>query len=194
MSLRHPTLTLLAITAFILAPSPARGEGGEPVAFLVDLDEALGLAQDANRPLMVHLSAEWCEPCKLMKVELYPRPEIRPLLARFIRVEVDVDSPRGKRLWMEHAVQGLPAVLFLQPDGQERKDLRLTTVPEPAELKTALEAALAPSTSVEGAEPTEEPKQPGWIQALWFIGCALLMASIYLTLKKQYAREEARKK
>jgi len=171
----------------------ALGEEVKPVAFLADLDEALELARDANRPVLIHLSAEWCEPCKRMKEDLYPRPELRPLLARFIRVEVDVDSPRGKRLWMERAVQGLPTLIFLRPDGQEQKGLRLTTVPDPGELKTALETALAPATQGEDTTPGKEPAQPAWIQTLWFIGCALLMASIYLTLKKQYARQEARK-
>lgn len=195
--MRSPATTALLLALGVsLSVSGVSLAEDRAVAFLSDIDEATSLARDANRPVMIHLAAEWCEPCKTMHQELYPKPEIKALLARFIRVEVDVDSPRGKELWMKRAVQGLPTVLFLSPHGEELKGLRITTVPTVSELKAALEGALAHGSPQPqpASEPAKEtPPQPAWIQALWFIGCALLMASIYLTLKKQYARSEARR-
>ena len=179
--------TIGVLVTLLAVPSLATPQ---PVAFLGDLAEALELAQGAERPILVHLSATWCEPCHTMKEELYTRPEIRAALKAFVRVEVDVESERGKALWMAYGVDGLPTVLLLSPDGHEMKELRLTTVPEPDDLRRALERAAEPeswpaSDSFEGEGPLPSRKT----QILWFVGCVLLLISMFMKFKQRAARE-----
>jgi thiol:disulfide interchange protein DsbD len=56
-------------------------------------------------------------------------------LNRFVRVKADLTAPDDettKRLTKEYAILGVPTLVFLDANGQELKDLRLTGY-EPAD-------------------------------------------------------------
>lgn len=48
-------------------------------------------ALSGDKPILVHLGAEWCGPCKNLEHNVLPRPEIVERLKRFSCVLLDVD-------------------------------------------------------------------------------------------------------
>jgi thioredoxin-like negative regulator of GroEL len=123
----------------------------------------MATAAATHQPVFVHFSAPWCEPCQRMKRDLYTRPDVASRLDRFVRVEVDTDTPAGAQAWMDYRLPGLPVVAFLRSDGAELPDQRLTGVPSEARLLTAMDAALslnaadAPPAAALPAPRTEAP-------------------------------------
>jgi thiol:disulfide interchange protein len=191
------TLSLLALlqgSAPALATSGAQSagetakEGQPPLPFLHDLALAFDLAGYENRPIFLHLSAPWCEACTTLKTQVYTSPAVRSRLERFIRVELDVEQPKGKRAWMAYGVSSLPTALVLRQDKASLDRFRVTALMEPealaALLDRAIEATGAPpaaardggALSADGASSQEEALPP-WLNVLWLLGCGLLLAS-----------------
>ena len=191
---------LLALAVLLTSQAPT-SPPPEPSAltFLSDLSVAFDLARYERRPVFLHLSAPWCEPCKTLKEDVYTAPEVRALLERFIRVELDVESPRGKRAWMAYGVSALPTALVLREDAACLNRFRVTGVLSPQEMVTLLEGAVAatdapPAARRDGGLSGVEgegapPDSPPWANYLWFVGCGLIMASLWMKFKQRYAQE-----
>ena len=189
----------------LLLVGPAAAEQGEQngqaqAGFLTDLDVARDLARYEGRPVFVHFTAPWCEACKELRKNVYPRPEVAARLARFVRVTVDVETPRGKKAWMTYGLSGLPTLAFLRGSGFEVKSLRLVGLQEAGALVATLDRAI---TELEAPPPARRDEgrvakgqetgprtaanpDPLWVQSLWYIGIVLIMASIWL----QYGRRK----
>ena len=174
--------------------------GPEPLPFLTDFDAARALSGYEKRPIFLHLSADWCEPCKTLKNEVYPAPAIQERLRRFIRVDLDVESERGKRVWMDYKVSDLPTGLIIREDGASLDRFRVIGVLEEEELITLLDEALIATDAPTAAqrdrdplksEPEERPTRERWGNYLWFIGCGLLTASLWMKFKQRYPKEPA---
>lgn len=83
------------------------------------LDEALN--QAGGRLVMVKLSAEWCTPCHQLQKDVFgPQGAGLSLLDQVVALSIDFDSPEGQQITQTYAVLGIPAVLFLKPDGKEK--------------------------------------------------------------------------
>jgi hypothetical protein len=186
-----------AVLALSLLVSVQVATPPEPLTFLGDLDAALDLAHYESRPVYLHLTAKWCVACKTMADEVYTTPEIHERLSRFIRVSLDVESPRGKRAWMDYKVSSLPTALVLRADGASLDRYRVTGLVEAPELATLLDGALAetrppPAASRDrhGAQASgtedAEPDLPAWVNYLWFVGCGLITASLWMKFKERY--------
>ena len=184
-------LALSLLVSVQVATPPA------PLTFLSDLDAALDLAHYESRPVFLHLTASWCVACKTMMGEVYPKPEIRERLSRFIRVSLDVESPRGKRAWMDYGVSTLPTALVLRADGASLDRYRVTGLVEAPALSAILDEALAatrppPAASRDrrGGDSSEgndaDPAPPDWVNYLWFVGCGLIFASLWMKFKERY--------
>lgn len=183
-----------------LSAEPAEPRPGGGLSFLTDLDAALALSGYEKRPIFLHLSASWCEPCKTLKNEVYPLPAVQERLRRFIRVDLDVESKRGKRAWMDYKVSDLPTALVLRDDGASLDRFRVIGVVEPGELVKLLDEALtlteAPLAAKRDRDPAapmpeETPARERWGNYLWFIGCGLLTASLWMKFKQRYPKEPA---
>jgi thiol-disulfide isomerase/thioredoxin len=169
-----------------------------PLPFLTDLDAALALSGYESRPIYLHLSASWCEPCKTLRDEIYPAPAIQERLRRFIRVDLDVESARGKRAWMDYNVSALPTALVIREDGASLDRFRVTGVLEVDALAKLLDEALVATSAPQAAkrdrdpqipEPEGRPAQERWGNYLWFVGCGLLTASLWMKFKQRYPKE-----
>ncbi len=170
------------------------------LTFLTDLDTALALSGYERRPIYLHLSASWCEPCKTLSDEIYPQPAIQERLRRFIRVDLDAESERGKRAWMDYRVSALPTALVIREDGASLDRFRVTGVLEVEALAKLLDEALLATNAPEAAErdrdpqtpqPQRQPARERWGNYLWFIGCGLLTASLWMKFKQRYSKEPA---
>lgn len=84
--------------------------------------EAVKLAKEQGRPLVVDFMAEWCLPCKEMEVKVFSRPEVAAALGDFVLLKVDLtredEDDALPILKKRYGVNTLPAVRVVSPEGQ----------------------------------------------------------------------------
>ncbi|WP_049926089.1 DUF255 domain-containing protein [Halopiger goleimassiliensis] len=73
-------------------------------------------AAEADRPVLLSLTATWCDHCHEMDAETYAEPRIAANVNdSFVPVRVDVD--RHPRVRDRYNMGGFPSTVFLAPDG-----------------------------------------------------------------------------
>jgi Highly conserved protein containing a thioredoxin domain len=79
--------------------------------------EAFAEADDRDRPVLLSLSATWCEGCHEMDATTYAEPRVAANVNEwFVPVRVDVD--RHPRVRERYNMGGFPTTAFLTPDGE----------------------------------------------------------------------------
>ncbi len=82
-----------------------------------------------RKPVIIDFTAAWCQACIELEEYTYTDPRVVKESERFVRLVVDAtreDDPKIQQILQRHAVVGLPTVIFIGSDGQERRELRLT--------------------------------------------------------------------
>ena len=111
----------------------------------VSLGAAVARAADEGRPVFVHFTAERCQPCRELKEAVYPDPVVASRLERFVRAEVDIESPEGRGSSRRYRVQTVPVLMMMSPKGEELRGLRVVGARTPEELAVTLDKALEQS-------------------------------------------------
>ena len=96
--------------------------------------KVLSAASVANKPVVIDFYADWCLPCKELDAKTFSDPDVAAELDRFIRVKADLtlaDKAENQALAKQFNVIGVPAVIFLGPDGKEIRELRLNQFESP---------------------------------------------------------------
>ncbi|MCP4578184.1 MAG: thioredoxin fold domain-containing protein [Deltaproteobacteria bacterium] len=92
-------------------------------------DELLLEAKRRNKPVIVDFSADWCSPCReLEKITFHNAEIVKQAEDNFIMLKVDLTrkgNPVHERLLKDYGIKGVPTVVFLDHEGNERRDLRL---------------------------------------------------------------------
>ncbi len=92
-------------------------------------DQLLKEAVARKKPIVIDFSAAWCAPCRELDEVTFRDPEIvRRSKKDFILIKVDLTrkgNPVYERLLKRFDVRGVPTVVFIDPAGKERRDLRL---------------------------------------------------------------------
>ncbi|WP_254536304.1 DUF255 domain-containing protein [Halomarina litorea] len=79
--------------------------------------DAFADAREADRPVLLFLTAPWCDWCDRMEREAYGNPAVAANVADdFVPVRVDVD--RRPRVRERYQMGGFPSTVFLTPDGE----------------------------------------------------------------------------
>jgi len=117
-------ISILAVLSVAVYAAMRVGPNSEssPIQWHADLDAASDLALETDTPLLLDFTADWCPPCKWMKRNVFPVPEVVALLNdRFIPVQVDLTSRSGpnQELAKEYGIRGIPTLVVLNPVGQE---------------------------------------------------------------------------
>ena len=103
-------------------------EPGPPVPWQPYSPEAVEAAHREGRSVMIDFSASWCEPCQRMDRKVFSRANVVEAARQFVVLEADMSdtqSAAARALGEKYAVAGYPTVVFLGPDGAERRELRL---------------------------------------------------------------------
>ena len=80
---------------------------------------ALDQAAKDRRPVIVDFWAEWCAACHELEENTFTDPRVRAMAGSFTLLKFDAtkETPELKALKKKYNIQGLPTVLFFNPNG-----------------------------------------------------------------------------
>lgn len=96
-------------------------------------------ASNEAKPLLLDFTAEWCGACKELARHTFADPTVMREASRFVAVQVDAtsdDDPTVDQIKDKYRVVGLPTVILLGANGQERA--RITEFMPPEQFLTTL--------------------------------------------------------
>lgn len=97
--------------------------------------QALASARAAAKPVVIDFYADWCLPCKELDEKTFTDPAVIAELDRYVRVKADLtvaEDATTQALTRQYEIIGVPTIVFVDANGAERKDLRLTGFEPPA--------------------------------------------------------------
>ncbi|MGE8314363.1 MAG: protein-disulfide reductase DsbD [Pseudomonas putida] len=93
-----------------------------------DLQRELDAAKARGQWVMLDYYADWCVSCKVMEKQVFARSDVQANLAgvHLLRLDVTADSPASKALLQRYQVPGPPSIIWIGPEGDERRARRIT--------------------------------------------------------------------
>ncbi|BBH45205.1 protein-disulfide reductase DsbD [Pseudomonas sp. KU43P] len=93
-----------------------------------DLQRELDAAKARGQWVMLDYYADWCVSCKVMEKQVFTRSDVQTSLAgvHLLRLDVTADSPASRELLQRYQVPGPPSIIWLGPEGEERRARRIT--------------------------------------------------------------------
>lgn len=82
----------------------------------------------AGKATVIDFSADWCLPCLELEKKTFSDPRVRAAFGDRALLKADltkISSPESVALAEKYGVLGVPTIIFLDPSGKERTDLRL---------------------------------------------------------------------
>ncbi|MFJ3466361.1 protein-disulfide reductase DsbD [Pseudomonas sp. NPDC090201] len=92
------------------------------------LDRELAAASANGQWVLVDYYADWCVSCKIMEKTVFGQSQVIEALngVRLLRLDVTADNDASRQLLERYKVPGPPTLLWLGPDGSERRSHRIT--------------------------------------------------------------------
>ncbi|MCF7202115.1 protein-disulfide reductase DsbD [Pseudomonas oligotrophica] len=92
------------------------------------LDRELAAARAQGQWVLIDYYADWCVSCKVMEKEVFGNAEVQASLAgvRLLRPDVTASNAASRELLTRYGVLGPPTLLWIGPDGEERRERRIT--------------------------------------------------------------------
>ena len=116
----------LIIATVLIGSWLMRGPG---VAWQPYSESLLVNAQRLKKPVILDFYADWCAPCRELDEVAFHNPEIvKQAKKDFIMIKVDLTrkgNPVYENLLRKYNVKGVPTLIFIDPHGNEQRELRL---------------------------------------------------------------------
>ncbi|WP_166366742.1 protein-disulfide reductase DsbD [Pseudomonas akapageensis] len=93
-----------------------------------DLQRELDDAKARGQWVLLDYYADWCVSCKIMEKQVFSRDQVLAALegVRLLRLDVTADGIDSRQLLERYQVPGPPSLLWIGPDGNERRSQRVT--------------------------------------------------------------------
>ncbi len=126
----------LLVHGFVLPPMNLAGAGAGSgqamdadtgVDWLHEEAEALALAAEQGKPLIIDFTADWCAACKELEAFTFSTAEVQAELERFVTAKIDFTTTTDevKRLSAKYNIMGLPLIVFYDSAGNLVEDERV---------------------------------------------------------------------
>ncbi|MBL7647655.1 MAG: thioredoxin family protein [Candidatus Hydrogenedentes bacterium] len=108
----------MSLTSLLLITTRATAQETKKPAieWKTDYHEALKLAKEQNKPLLIDFFATWCGPCRMMDEQVYTDPEVIAAMGSFVTVKVDIDA--DEKTAMAYGVHSIPRNVVLNVHGE----------------------------------------------------------------------------
>jgi len=93
-----------------------------------ELQGALDSAKAQGQWVLLDYYADWCVSCKIMEKQVFGQADVMQALSdvRLLRLDVTADNADSRELLNRYKVPGPPSLLWIGPDGEERRSQRIT--------------------------------------------------------------------
>jgi thiol:disulfide interchange protein DsbD len=101
-------------------------------------------AQKEHQQVLIDFSAGWCLPCKELEMKTFPDAGVREALKDWVLLKADLtqySSGSVEELKRAYGIQGVPTLVFIGPDGSEKKALRIVGFVRPMEFLSRIQQA-----------------------------------------------------
>jgi tetratricopeptide (TPR) repeat protein len=105
------TLCLIIVSCNNKKPSPTE------IVFLTEYDQALQLAKESHRPMIIDFCTDWAPWCDSLDLNTYSDSLVISLSADniFVKIDAAVDTALAE----SYGINGYPTVVIANPDGSE---------------------------------------------------------------------------
>lgn len=120
-------IILVASTYFVLLSDHSDGIKWTPYNTSILSD-----ASQEKRPVVFDIYADWCMPCRELDKTIFTDPEIVELSKKVIVMRLDLTKrhPSQDEILSQYKISGVPTIIFLNREGIEEKELRVTSIIE----------------------------------------------------------------
>lgn len=110
--------SLLSLLSLLVINTAATAQDTKKPAieWKTDYHEAVKLAKEQNKPLLIDFFATWCGPCRMMDEQVYTDPEVIKAMGSFVTVKVDIDA--DEKTAMAYGVYSIPRNVVLNVHGE----------------------------------------------------------------------------
>jgi thioredoxin:protein disulfide reductase len=88
----------------------------------------LSQAQKEKKPVFIDFTADWCLPCKELELRTFSDPKVQEAFQGWVLLKADLSqysSGPVEELKKTYGIMGVPTLVFVGPEGGERKNLRV---------------------------------------------------------------------
>lgn len=128
------------------AQSALSSNGAHPtfkrIRSIAELDTLLA---QATRPVMLDFYADWCVSCKEMEAFTFTKPNVAQRMDQLLLLQADVtaNNAEDRALLKRFKLFGPPGIIFFEPGGRERKDVRVVGFQEANRFAANLDRVLS---------------------------------------------------
>ncbi|EPL04353.1 protein-disulfide reductase DsbD [Pseudomonas sp. CF161] len=111
-----------------VASAATADEAFHTVKTPAELQGALDNAKAQGQWVLLDYYADWCVSCKIMEKQVFGQATVMQALSdvRLLRLDVTADNADSRELLNRYKVPGPPSLLWIGPDGEERRSQRIT--------------------------------------------------------------------